>query len=62
MERYKNYAATLKVKFEDYEKESEKYYADLLEKFKAQARAVCLQKDKEIADWTERQRVKEEKI
>lgn len=35
VERYKNYAATLKLKFEEYEKESEQYYADLLEKFKA---------------------------
>jgi hypothetical protein len=32
--KYKDYAHDMKLKFEAYEKESEKYYQDLLEKFK----------------------------
>lgn len=40
----------MKVKFEDYEKESEKYYADMLDKFKVQAKEVCLKKEKELEE------------
>ena len=38
----------MKSQFESYEQESEKYYADMLDKFKLQAKEVCLRKEKEL--------------
>lgn len=38
----------MKTQFEAYERESEKYYSDMLDKFKAQAKDVCLKKEKEL--------------
>lgn len=38
IKKYQNYAQMLKNKFKDYEGQSEKYYADVLEKFKKQAK------------------------
>ena len=38
----------MKKKFSDYEEESEKYYADMLEKFKGQARKAVNKKQKEL--------------
>lgn len=32
--RYKQYASNMKVQFEEYEKQSEKYYSEMLERFK----------------------------
>lgn len=38
--RYRDYATGLKAQFGSYEAESEKYYSELLDKFKKQAREV----------------------
>ena len=39
----------MKKKYEQFEVESEKYYADLLDKFKAQAKSVIDRKEQELA-------------
>jgi hypothetical protein len=57
--RYKDYARDLKVKFEAYEVESEKYYADMLDKFKAQAKDVCLKKEQEYESFKKLKESKE---
>ena len=38
----------MKLKFADYESQSEQYYSDLLERFKERARKVVAQKQKEL--------------
>ena len=40
----------MKTKFADYEEQSEKYYADMLDRFKEQARKVVTKKQKELDD------------
>ena len=50
VQRYKDYAKEMKNKFEQYEVESEKYYSDLLDKFKEQAKQICEKKERELAD------------
>ena len=38
----------MKLKFADYENQSEQYYSELLERFKERARKVVAQKQKEL--------------
>ena len=38
----------MKLKFADYEQQSETYYSDMLEKFKSQARSAVAKKQKEL--------------
>ena len=38
----------MKLKFADYEEQSEKYYSEMLEKFKSQARSAVNKKQKEL--------------
>ena len=64
----------MKLKFADYEQQSETYYSDMLEKFKAQARSAVAKKQKELNNLTKqkedheaqivkiRDRIKERKI
>ena len=40
IKKYADYAARMKLKFSDYESQSEKYYSEMLEKFKEQARKM----------------------
>ena len=42
----------MKLKFADYESQSETYYSDMLEKFKAQARSAVAKKQKELNNLT----------
>ena len=46
--RYADYAKQMKDKFADYEAQSEKYYSEMLEKFKVQAKQVVTKKQKEL--------------
>lgn len=62
VKRYQEYAKDMKVKFEQYEKESEKYYSDMLDKFKAQAKEVCLKKERELEEVKRLKVEKESKI
>ena len=48
IKKYADYAREMKDKFADYESQSEKYYSDMLEKFKGQARTVVQKKQKEL--------------
>ena len=41
MQRFKEYAKDMKVKFELYEVESEKYYNDMLDELKNKAKTLC---------------------
>ena len=43
-----DYAKQMKDKFADYEAQSEKYYSEMLEKFKVQAKQVVTKKQKEL--------------
>jgi hypothetical protein len=36
--KYRDYAQNMKFKFDEYEKQSERYYSEMLEAFKDQAR------------------------
>jgi len=48
IETYKEYAKEMKQKFGDYEDQSEKYYSEMLEKFKVQARNAVNKKQREL--------------
>ena len=48
IKKYADYAARMKIKFADYETQSEKYYSDMLERFKEQARKTVTKKQKEL--------------
>ena len=48
MAKYREYAHDMKAKFEAYEQESEKYYSDMLEKFKQQTKDVIARKEREL--------------
>ena len=64
----------MKLKFADYEDQSEKYYSEMLEKFKSQARTAVNKKQRELNALTKlkdehetqmkhiREKVKERKI
>ena len=52
----------MKKKYEQFEVESEKYYADLLDKFKAQAKSVIDRKEQELAGVRQIKEMKEAKI
>lgn len=52
----------MKNKFQEYEIQSERYYADMLEKFKAQAREVVQKKHKELEVATKQRDEHAEKI
>lgn len=60
--RYRDYAQGMKNKFQEYEIQSERYYADMLEKFKAQAREVVQKKHKELEIATKQRDEHAEKI
>lgn len=62
MQRYKEYALGMKKKYEQFEIESEKYYSDLLDKFKAQAKQVMERKEQELEGIRQIKAVKEAKI
>lgn len=42
--KYRDYAQNMKVKFDEYELQSERYYSDMLDKFKIQARQIVQKK------------------
>ena len=44
IKKYADYAARMKLKFTDYESQSEQYYSEMLDKFKDQARKVVNKK------------------
>lgn len=48
IKKYRDYAKEMKQKFGDYEDQSEKYYSEMLEKFKAQARNAVNKKQREL--------------
>ena len=48
IKKYADYAARMKLKFADYEAQSEKYYSEMLEKFKEQAKKTITKKQKEL--------------
>ena len=48
IKKYSDYAHRMKLKFDDYEKQSESYYADMLDRFKDQARKMVTKKQKEL--------------
>ena len=53
IKKYADYAKEMKDKFTDYESQSEKYYSEMLEKFKTQARSVVQKKQKELDELKE---------
>ena len=48
IKKYADYAARMKLKFADYEAQSEQYYKDMLDRFKDQARKTVQKKQKEL--------------
>jgi len=48
IKKYADYAARMKLKFEDYEAQSEEYYKNMLDKFKDQARKAVNKKQREL--------------
>ena len=46
--KYRDYATAMKVKFDEYEQQSEVYYAEMLDRFKQQARDAVMKKQAEI--------------
>ena len=52
----------MKDKFTDYEAQSEKYYSEMLEKFKTQARTVVQKKQKELDELKANKKEHEERI
>ena len=48
LQKYVDYANDMKIKFKDYEEQSEKYYEDMLDKFKGQARTAVNKKQREL--------------
>lgn len=48
IKKYADYAARMKLKFGDYETQSEQYYSQMLDKFKSQARKMVDKKQKEL--------------
>ena len=48
IKKYADYAARMKTKFADYEGQSEKYYAEMLDRFKDQARKAVTKKQNEL--------------
>lgn len=62
IKKYSDYAARMKLKFADYEEQSEKYYADMLAKFKEQAKKVVTKKQKELDQLTREKNDHEERL
>lgn len=52
----------MKLKFTEYEAQSEKYYADMLSNFKKHAKEQILKKQKAIEQLTQQKQQHEEKI
>lgn len=48
IKKYAEYAARMKLKFADYEAQSEEYYRNMLDKFKDQARRTVDKKQREL--------------
>jgi len=62
IKKYADYAREMKDKFTDYEAQSEKYYSEMLEKFKTQARTVVTKKQKELDELKANKKEHEERI
>lgn len=52
----------MKAKFDDYEKQSETYYSDMLQKFKLQAKEVVHKKQAQLDQLTAATKEKQDKI
>ena len=48
--KFRDYAQAMKLKFDDYEQQSEEYYQEMLEKFKAQAREALNKRIRQIEE------------